>query len=90
MDIIYGARVGEELDSEDVCWPTQQAYIYVYNGCSQPVNVTILVRPCLLKRPRVNDLRAMPCRRMVVPHCDACLCDHLGAAVSIRPPCPFP
>ena len=44
MDIIYGALVGEELDSEDICWPTQQAFIYVYNGCSQPVNVTVTVR----------------------------------------------
>ena len=44
VDIIYGANVGEELDSEQVCWPTQQAFIYVYNGCSQPVSVEVLVR----------------------------------------------
>ena len=41
--IIYGARPGDTLDSEEVCWPTKSAFMYVYNGCTKPVNVTITV-----------------------------------------------
>ena len=46
--------MGEAIDSEQVCWPTQQAYIYVYNGCSQAVNVEILVRCCLMLLQGLN------------------------------------
>ena len=42
--LVYGARVGETVDSEQVCWPTKKAYMYVYNGCAAPVNVTLTVR----------------------------------------------
>ena len=44
--LIYGARTGDVLDSEQVCWPTKGAYMYVYNGCTKPINITLTVSGC--------------------------------------------
>ena len=53
--IIYGPRILDTLDSEEVCWPTKSAFMFVYNGCPAPVAVNITVSgmpliclPCLL------------------------------------------
>lgn len=45
--IIYGPRSQDVLDSEEVCWPTRSAYMFVYNGCPAPVtvNITVSERP---------------------------------------------